>query len=219
MRNRRQSCFWLDFCKNIFRPMKSTLIISGAFISGILLGLFHPFSASFDASGWSIYVLYGLLFFAGIGIGSDSNSLAALKRMRGLTILFPFITILGALAGSIFAWLFLPDFKLEDVLAVGSGMGYYSLSSIMISEIRGETLGTIALISNLIREFITLLFAPLLITLFGKYGPIAAGGATSMDTSLAVIMRYSGREYTIISIYSGVVITFLVPVLVGLFMS
>ena len=40
----------------------------------------------------------------------------------------------------------------------GSGFGYYSLSSIFITEYKGAELGTIALLSNISREIITLLF-------------------------------------------------------------
>lgn len=199
--------------------MKGSLIITAFFITGILLGVFHLLPEGLKVDNLSLYSLYALLLFVGIGIGSDKESLSALKRMRGWLVLIPVVIVVGALAGSLVAWLILDDYQLNEILAVGSGMGYYSLSSIMISEVKGETLGTIALISNLAREFITLLAAPLLIKVFGKFAPIAAGGATAMDTTLPVVIRFSGKDFTIVSIYSGVVITFLVPFLVGIFIK
>lgn len=199
--------------------MRDILLITVVFISGIVLGIFNVLPPGFNAGNWSEPALYALLFFVGISIGSDKDSLRALKRMRGWLILIPLVSVAGSLLFSIGATLIFSDMSLKEVLAVSAGMGYYSLSSIIISKLHGETLGTIALISNLIREIFTLLVTPFLIRYFGKLTPIAAGGATSMDTTLPVVIRFSGKEYVMISIYSGVVITFLVPVLVTFFVS
>jgi uncharacterized membrane protein YbjE (DUF340 family) len=49
---------------------------------------------------------------------------------------------------------------------------------------------------------------------FGKLAGISSGGATSMDTTLPVITRFSGKEWSIISVFSGIVLTLLVPFLV-----
>ena len=102
-------------------------------------------------------------------------------------------------------------------MAVGSGFGYYSLSSIFITEYKGAELGTIALLSNISREIITLLSAPLLVRWFGNLAPIAAGGATTMDTTLPIITQYSGQQFVIVSIFHGFVTDFSVPFLVSLF--
>jgi len=99
-------------------------------------------------------------------------------------------------------------------MAIGSGFGYYSLSSILISKIRNETLGVIALIANISREIFTLIATPLLVKYLGKIAPIASAGATSMDTTLPVIVKYCGEEYAIISLFSGVALTVLVPVII-----
>ena len=74
----------------------------------------------------------------------------------------PLATIVGTLAGSIGVSFLLTDIRLTDCLAIGSGFGYYSLSSIFITEYRGAELGTIALTTNIIREIITLLGAAVL---------------------------------------------------------
>ncbi|MGL5957681.1 MAG: lysine exporter LysO family protein, partial [Phocaeicola sp.] len=97
--------------------------------------------------------------------------------------------------------------------------GYYSLSSIFITEYRGAELGTVALISNILREIITLLCAPLLVRWFGKLAPISAGGATTMDTTLPIITRTAGEELVVLSIFHGFVVDFSVPFLVTLFCS
>ncbi len=75
-------------------------------------------------------------------------------------------------------------------------------------------LTVIALISNISREIFTLLATPFLVKYFGTLAPIASGGATSMDTTLPIITKFLGKEYAIISVFSGVVLTILVPFLV-----
>jgi uncharacterized membrane protein YbjE (DUF340 family) len=83
----------------------------------------------------------------------------------------------------------------------------------------GETLGTIALLANVIRELLTLIFAPFLMKAFGKLAPVVSGGATAMDTTLPIITRVSGNEYGMMALFSGVVLTILVPFLVTLILS
>lgn len=129
------------------------------------------------------------------------------------------MTILGTLAGTAVVSLLLTHRSLTDCLAIGSGFGYYSLSSIFITEYRGAELGTIALLANISRELLTLLAAPLLARWFGPLAPISAGGATTMDTTLPVITRVSGQEFVVVSIFHGFVTDFSVPFLVTLFCS
>jgi uncharacterized membrane protein YbjE (DUF340 family) len=139
--------------------------------------------------------------------------------MKIKIFLVPLGVIVGTLAGTAFVSIFLPELKLKEVLAVGAGFGYYSLSSLFITQISGETLGVIALLSNILREILTLLATPILVLYFGKLAGIASGGATSMDTTLPVITRFSGKEWSIIAVFSGVVLTLLVPFLVTFILS
>ncbi len=88
--------------------------------------------------------------------------------------------------------------------------------NVLISEIATDTLGVIALLSTITREIITLLFTPLFARYFGKLAPISSGGATAMDTTLPVITKYIGSDYAIISVFSGIVLTILVPFLIAI---
>ena len=77
------------------------------------------------------------------------------KNFRSLNprlVFLPIMTILGTLAGSAAVSLILTHRSITDCLAVGSGFGYYSLSSIFITEYKGAELGTIALLANISRE-------------------------------------------------------------------
>lgn len=128
--------------------------------------------------------------------------------------LLPVGTLLGTLAGALAAALLLHGRSATDCLAVGSGFGYYSLSSIFITEYKGAELGTIALLSNIVREMFTLLLSPLLVKVAGPLAPIAAGGVTSMDTTLPIIMDSSGRQYAVVSLFHGFVLEFSIPFIV-----
>lgn len=194
--------------------MKNSLIILLLFSLGILLGITGKLPDVMLETDFSIIALYCLMFLVGVGIGADKKSWSVIHKMKLKIFLVPLGIIVGTLSGAAIASLLLPELKLKEVLAVGSGFGYYSLSSLLISEMAGESLGVIALLSNIIREMVTLLTTPLLVMYFGKLAGISAGGATSMDTTLPVITRFSGKEWSIISVFSGIVLTLLVPFIV-----
>ena len=199
--------------------MKNSIFIILFFIIGFLLGRFSLIPAQIAQSHVELWILYALIFFVGIGIGSNTDALKLIKRMHAKIVLVPVSIIIGTLIGAGLVSMLLSDISLVQGLAVGGGFGYYSLSSVIISKLHGETLGLVALISNLIREIITLLFAGVFARFFGKLAPIASGGATSMDSTLPIITKACGKEYAIISAFSGMVLTFLVPFLLPLLLS
>ncbi|HOP61776.1 MAG TPA: lysine exporter LysO family protein [Spirochaetota bacterium] len=196
--------------------MRGSIIIVLFFCAGLLAGLNGFSLTGITSTDPSVYALYLLMFLVGIGIGADSHVWSVLKRMNFEILLVPVIIIIGTLTGTAICSIFFNDLSLADSLAIGSGFGYYSLSSIIISKIRNETLGVMALISNISREIFTLIATPLLARYFGKLAPIASGGATSMDTTLPVIAKFSGKEYAVIAVFSGVVLTILVPFIITL---
>jgi uncharacterized membrane protein YbjE (DUF340 family) len=194
--------------------MKNSLIILAFFTAGVLLGVSKNLPDLVIQSDFSMYALYILMFLVGIGIGVDRKSWRMLQTMKIRILLVPVGVMAGTFAGTALVSVLIPDLKLKEVMAVGAGFGYYSLSSLFITQLSGENLGVIALLSNIFREIFTLLATPLLVHYFGKLAGIASGGATSMDTTLPVITRYSGKEWSIIAVFSGVVLTILVPLLV-----
>ena len=112
-------------------------------------------------------------------------------------------------------------------MAVGSGFAYYSLSSILITQFKEPSvgmqiateLGTIALLSNIMREMMSLVAAPLIRRYFGKLAPISAAGVNSMDVLLPSITRYSGKEVMPVAILHGMLVDMSVPFFVSLFCS
>ena len=200
--------------------MKGSLIIIGFFVLGTFCGVSHliPIDIVMD-SRISFYALCALMFSVGLSVGNDPQTLKNFRSLNPRLVFLPIMTILGTLAGSAVVSLILTHRSLTDCLAVGSGFGYYSLSSIFITEYKGAELGTIALLANISREILTLLAAPLLVRWFGNLAPISAGGATTMDTTLPIITRTAGQQFVVVSIFHGFVVDFSVPFLVTLFWS
>ncbi|MGL5273807.1 MAG: lysine exporter LysO family protein [Phocaeicola sp.] len=199
--------------------MKGSIIIVGFFLVGCLFGFFNWLPFDVSESGLSYYALCALMFCVGISVGNNPQTIRNFRALNPRLMLLPIMTILGTLAGCAVVSLFLSHRSLTDCLAVGSGFGYYSLSSIFITEYRGVELGTVALLSNILREIMTLLGAPLLVRWFGRLAPISAGGATTMDTTLPIISRTVGEEFVVVSLFHGFVVDFSVPFLVTLFCS
>ncbi|MCB2197563.1 MAG: lysine exporter LysO family protein [Bacteroidetes bacterium] len=196
--------------------MKGSLIILLFFVLGIFAGIYQMLPDHFLENDYSMYALYFLMFLVGIGIGSNKKSLDLIKSVNFKILLVPLSVIVGTYIGvSVFA-LVQDNLTWIDSLAIGSGFGYYSLSSVLISEVSTDVLGVIALLSNITREIITLLLTPVFARYFGKLAPISSGGATAMDTTLPIITKYIGSDYAVISVFSGVVLTILVPFLIAL---
>lgn len=205
--------------ESLLKALKGSLVIVGFFVLGLLLALSGWIRVSEQVSDFSFYALAALMACVGASIGSDPQTLKNFRALNPRLVLLPLCTILGTLVATALVSLLLSHRSLTDCLAVGSGFAYYSLSSIFITEYRGAELGTIALLSNISRELITLLAAPLLVRWFGRLAPIAAGGATTMDTTLPIIARTSGNDLVVVSLFHGFVVDFSVPFLVTLWCS
>lgn len=199
--------------------MKGSLIIVGFFLLGTLCGMFHLLPSDLSQSNISFYALCALMFSVGISIGNDPQTLRNFRSLNPRLVLLPVATILGTLSAAALVSLILPHRSASECMAIGSGMGYYSLSSIFITQYKGPELGTLALLSNILREIMTLLYAPLLVRWFGNLAPISAGGATTMDTTLPIITRTAGQQFVIVSIFHGFITDFSVPFLVTFFCS
>ena len=207
--------------------MKGSLIVVGFFALGCVLGWSGRLPDVVIENDITVYVLYLLMFQVGLSIGSDKKLKDILGSIRPKLLLVPFATIAGTLVFSALVSLLLTQWSVFDCLAVGSGFAYYSLSSILITQLKESSLGvqlatelgTIALMANIMREIMALLGAPLFVKYFGRLSPICAGGATTMDTTLPIITSYSGKDLVFISIFHGIIVDFTVPFFVSFFCS
>lgn len=210
-----------------FSQFMGGFIVVAFFAVGCLCGWLDFFPTSLTDGMFSMYVLYLLMIQVGISIGSDRRLKEILASIRPKLLLLPLGTIVGTLLFVALLSVFMEGMNLEDCMAVGAGFGYYSLSSVLITQIKEPSaglvvatqMGTIALMANIMREVMTLLFAPVIYRVFGGLAPISVGGATSMDSTLPVITAVCGKEMAFISIFHGVLVDFSVPFLVTFFAS
>ena len=199
--------------------MKGSLIIVGFFTLGVLCEVFNWIPSAYLSDDLSFYALCGLMFSVGLSIGHDPQTIRNFRALNPRLMWLPVCTILGTLSAAALVSLLFPHRTTPECMAIGSGFGYYSLSSIFITEYKGAELGTVALLSNIAREIMTLLGAPLMVRWFGHLAPISSGGATTMDTTLPIITQYTGQQFVIVSIFHGFVVDFSVPFLVTFFCS
>lgn len=202
---------------SMWGALKGSLVIVAFFVAGCVAGLFAL--VPFDVAGArvSTYVLYALMFCVGVTLGHDETLAGRVRRLDPRLALLPVMTAVGTLAGAALATPLLPPLAVTDTLAVGSGFGYYSLSSIFIADFRGAELGTVALLCNVMREIFTLLVAPLVARWCGPLAAVSIGGATTFDTTLPVITQAAGKPYAVVSIFHGCTLDFSVPFLVTFF--
>lgn len=203
--------------------MKGSLLILVCFILGCLSGCYHE--AGFDVHAISVIILYVLMLLIGISLGSNREIGHFASRFSFKMLLVPMATVSGTFLFSALAGLVLSQWSVFDCMAVGSGFAYYSLSSVLITQLKEPSLGmqlatelgTIALLANIFREMTALLGAPVICKLFGRFAPISAAGVTSTDLLLPSISRYSGQEMIPIAVIHGLLINVSVPFFVSFF--
>ena len=200
--------------------MKGSFVLLSCFALGVLAGWtgwVPEFVAGEDRL--ALYALYVLIFLVGICVGGDTRSLRNILRLKTRGLAVPLVIGLGSLLGAGLLALGLDAVSFREGCAVGAGFGYYSLASVLVSQLGGAELGGITLLANILREVITIAATPLVARGLGELGPIAFGGATTMDTTLAVIHRSVGASYAVIAVINGLVLSLLVPVLIPLFLG
>ena len=198
--------------------MKSSLIILIFFLLGCVSGLFY--TADFDLHILSVDVLYLLMLLLGINLGCNQDLKGFVRQL-----LVPIATVTGTFLFSAVAGFILSQWSIFDCMAVGSGFAYYSISSVLITQLKAPSigmqlateLGTIALLANIFREMTALIGAPFIRKYFGCLAPISAAGIGSADILLASISKYSGKDAIPLAILHGILINISVPFFVSLF--
>ncbi|HLO68581.1 MAG TPA: lysine exporter LysO family protein [Holophaga sp.] len=161
-------------------------------------------------------VLRLLAVVIGFDLGAELERLH-LRELPPGVLLMPFVNILGSLAcGALFA--LLRGIPLRQGLLLYAGLGWYSLSSVLIAQKGLVVFSVLAFIHNVFRELFAILTAPLAARI-SPYLPVHIGGATSMDVMLPFVQHHSGRTYTLVSFYSGMVCSLAVIPLVKLLLG
>jgi len=150
-----------------------------------------------------------LLFVMGLTFGMDKEALAKLRK-TGLKILtVPFAVALGSILGGFIGGLIL-GVNVFASMAVSAGYGWYTLAGPLVGQLFGAEFGALGFTVNFLRELLTITTISLTVRI-DKYAPIAFGGATTMDTTLPIIVRYCGSEMLITAFASGFTLSLIAP--------
>ena len=202
------------------RPGYRRLFLAGlkpllAVLAGALLGflLLPQLPMVDDVATWALMLL---LFLIGLQLRNAGLSLRKLLLNRqglGIALVLMASSLLAGLV--LIPWLDVPWYQ---ALALASGFGWYSLSGIVIGDALGPAWGGVAFLNDVLREIIALALIPLIITARPAVA-IGYGGATAMDFTLPVIRSSGGLACVPVAIASGFLLSFLSPVLMGVFLS
>lgn len=205
--------------------MKNSIFVLLVLGMGVILGLSFPIPDALLDKSLSTYILYALMLQVGISLGCSDSLKKLIRNFDFCLLLIPLSTIVGTLIFSAAASLILTKWTAADCMAVGSGFAYYSLSSLLITQLKeasvgiqiASELGTIALLTNIFRELLSLVGAPWFRKYFGSLAPVSAAGVNSMDVVLPTITRFSGKEMIPVAILHGILLDMSVPFFVTLF--
>ncbi len=198
--------------------MKTSLVILFFFLMGILSAWSGIIPDGIVNDDVTLFLLYFLMICVGISLGCDSRLREIFATLRPKNLLLPLGTTIGTfLASALIS--FVIARPLSHTLACGAGFAYYSLSSILISQHVGSELGTVGLIANVSREALTLLLVPVAARFMPPAAVISLGGATTMDTTLPILVNTLGKEWSFVAVLHAVVLDFSVPFWVTLFCS
>jgi len=196
--------------------------ILAALAVGIAAGYVNNNLASMIAGNWiTSYLfnasLYLLLFVMGLSFGIDKEAVAKLKSTGLRVLIVPFLVALGSILGGLVGGLI---FRLNifSSMAVTAGYGWYTLAGPVLVQILGGEWGALGFATNFLRELLTIVTISSMVKV-DKYAPVASGGATTMDTTLPVIVRYCGSDVLITAFSSGFVLSIIAPFTVIAFAS
>jgi len=192
--------------------------ILGAVAAGVALGFFLLPGWVLDYTDLIIDIgLMLLLFFVGIDIGMNRSVFGRIRNMGLKIILLPIMIIMGSILGAAIAGTLL-GMPFNESGAVGAGLGWYTLSSILMANYSNE-LSTLAFIANVVREVMAFIIIPLVAKKIGFLEAISPAGATAMDTGLPIISRATDSETAILAFITGAICTFSVPIIVPLILN
>lgn len=160
-------------------------------------------------------ILYLLMFTVGVSIGMRRGIFQKIREYHIRIFIIPLGTIAGSLLGGLLCSLLL-QLPIGYGTAIASGMGWYSLSGATLSKLVSAEIGSVAFLSNLMREIFSFLLIPFLATHLNYFTCIASAGATSEDTTLPMMLKYTNEETIILSVLNGVICSFFVPILISL---
>lgn len=188
---------------------KYVLIIALGVIAGIIFK--HPLSSLSQIINLLLFIL---LFVIGHQMRIGGVALKdAIFNTTGMKLAA--IIIVSSLIAGVISALIL-NIPIGRGLMLSSGFGWYTLSSILDSQLINQDFGTTAFFIDFSRELVAIIFLPSL----GRYFPVSMVGycgGTAMDFSLPIIKQNLHSNCVILAISSGMILSLAVPILIPLF--
>ena len=199
---------------NIYRVVRETSIALLMIITG---GIYYLISKKF----YFLYINFPpsgiILFFLIIFVGIDLSQFSLKESHFSFKFfLVPFFVIICSLiGGSIVSYI--TDEPIFISLALSSGYGWFTLSSMIIGKYLGENYGTLSLIIDLFREILSII---ILYSFGSKYPIMCIGnaGSTSMDSTLPIIRQVCSFNVIPIALINGLILSFISPILILFFL-
>jgi uncharacterized membrane protein YbjE (DUF340 family) len=200
-------------------PYRMTGIILGAFAIGALSGIFLIPEGGIDYLPKLMELALDFtLVMVGIDLGLNREIWQHLYKMGWQVFLAPIGVAVGSVLAGMLVGLFF-GWSIREGGAVGAGFGWYSLSGILISDLHSVALGTIAFLTNVFREILSILLAPFLARRVSALVLVSPGGATTMDSTLSLLVAVGPKGVGVVAFISGFTLSTLVPILVPLFLG
>lgn len=194
--------------------LKSLLNISYAFIALVfgygLAELVHYFNLNLSISTWNLLLIFMLFIGLDLAYSPLDRSWLNWKIM-----LVPLGCIIGSLAGALLSSFIIKDINLKDLIMLSQGYGFYSMSGIVVTELKNAELGSIALMNDLFREVIAIL---LMYSIGWRYprSAISAAAATAMDVTLPMVKQACGNDFIPHAMVSGFILSILAPIAISI---
>lgn len=194
--------------------LTGTLAQIGYLIFGFMLGSFLP-NGLLPPQGSTTVLLGLLLFMVGISLKNSQITLKkTLLNKRSLQISLIYMIAVMA-SGLIFAAIF-DDVSWQKGLALSAGFGWYSLSGSIMTDAYGAMWGSVALLNDLFREILAMLFIPYVMRLSSS-SAIGLAGVTSLDFTLPTLQKAGGNQIMPLVISFGFITNVISPVLMVFF--
>lgn len=194
--------------------LRGSLVQIGCLVIGFAIAKILPGSLLPPDSTTTV-LLMALLFLVGVSLkGSGVTLKEAMLNKRGLQISAVFMAI-TLLSGVVFALLF-EEVSITKGLALASGFGWYSLSGTVMTDAYGAVWGSVALLNDLSREIIALIFIPWVMR-YSQSAAIGLGGVASLDFTLPTLTQAGGTKIVPIVISFGFITNVISPILMVFF--
>lgn len=195
------------------KTIQNSLLLFSALILGFFLGL-TKWAYLYYAKYIVEITLMLLLLLVGCQLRNSGIRLRQiLINLRGMAIAF--IVAISALLGGIVAATLL-NLPSKVGLAIAAGYGWYSLTSILLTDAYGPIIGSTAFFNDLLRELIAIILIP---TIINQFASTALGicGSTSMDLLLPILQHSGGVSIVPTAITHGFILSILTPLLITIF--